>query len=309
MNYFNNLYLAGCERVKEKRITIFGMVRDCGKALRRNIPTVEAIATYFADYRIVVLENNSKDNTKEVLRTWQRDNNKVTTLINDFDESKYKQILFDERYYKYFQLNKLQKYYDYRNQLKEYVDSLDFDSDYSMLIDLDVIRIDVKGVITSFGTDINWDAVTANGYSFAPSMKRRFHDTFALCEYGMEDKKQTLQMVRDYQSIFGFLRKGMPFIRVFSSYGGIAIYRTEAIKGLKYVPAMNEYGQVQVRCEHFALFQAMAERGYDKVFINPNMEVFYQEVSVSLIKKKIKELVGILYRKKTINILFLWREI
>ena len=289
MRYFDELYKKGQERTRNKKVVIFGMVRDCGESLRNNIPTVEAIGSFFFDYRVFVLENNSIDDTKDVLRRWQDSNSNVKVSINDFDESIYKEIDEDKSYFKYFQLCKLQKYYDYRNLLLEKVAILGFESDYSILIDLDVIKIDVKGVITSFGNEIEWDAITANGYSYSPSIKRRYHDTFALCEYGLDKKKQTLQKVKDYRYIFSFLRKGQPFIRVFSSYGGIAIYKTEAIKGLRYEPVFNNYGGVQVRCEHFALFKAMSERGYDRVFINPNMEVFYQKVTLALIIKKIKE--------------------
>ena len=288
MSYFDELYNKGRLRTNSLRVLIFGMVRDCSKTLQHNISAIEAIGSHFADYRIIVLENNSKDRTKEVLQEWQQQNNKVTAYLNDFDEEKYKLIPADENYFKYFQINKLQKYYDYRNYLKQIVDEVDFESDYSLLIDMDVARIDVKGVITSFGSDIDWDAVTANGYSYSPTLKRRYHDTFALCEYGMEDKKQTLRMIKDYQSVFSYMRKGMPFIRVYSAFGGIAIYKTEAIKGLRYEPFFNNYGQVQVRCEHFALFNAMAKKGYCNVFINPNMEVYYQRITLGLIFKKFK---------------------
>ncbi len=293
MSYFNELYQKGKDRTHSKSLLIFGMVRDCGQNLKRNIPAIESIGAYFKDYKVVVLENNSKDNTKEILQGWSAKNNKVHIFLYDFDESKYKAIPADEGYFKYFQLNKLQKYYDYRNVLLEKVESIGYDSDYSMLIDMDVAGIDVKGAITSFGSDISWDAVTANGYSLSPGLRRRYHDTFALCEHGMEGWKQTIQMVEDYKEIFNFLRKGQPFIRVFSAFGGIAIYRTEAIKGLRYEPVINNYGQIQVRCEHFALYKAMAEKGYDKVFINPNMEVHYQKVTLGIIWKRIKEKFGL----------------
>ena len=290
MSYFNELYLKGRDRVASNSLLIFGMVRDCGHNLRRNIKAIESIGAYFKDYKIVVLENNSKDNTKDVLRSWSVKNNKVHVYLYDFDESKYKASPADDSYFKYFQLNKLQKYYDYRNILMEKVESIGYETDFSMLIDMDVAGIDIKGVITSFGTDIVWDSVTANGYSYSPSLHRRYHDTFALCEHGMEKQKQTLQMVNEYKNVFSFLRKGQPLIRVFSAFGGIAIYRTEAIKGLRYEPVFNEYGQVQVRCEHFSLFKTMAERGFDKVFINPNMEVHYQKVTLGLIWRRIKEI-------------------
>ena len=265
MEYFEYLYQKGTEKTILKRIVIFGMVRDCGNAIRKNMKQIEQIASFFKDYRVVVFENNSKDNTKQVLKEWQRNNPKVIISLNDFDEDKYKSIKPNAQYFKYFQLNKLQKYYDYRNLMMEFLENVPFEADFSMLVDLDIERIDVKGVLSSFGTEIDWDAVTANGYSYSEKFKRRYHDTFALCEYGMEGGKQTLDMIRAYRDIFAFMRKGMPFIRVYSAYGGIAIYKTEAIRGLRYSPIFNDYGKVQVRCEHFSLYNEMAKRGYEKV--------------------------------------------
>jgi len=287
MNYYKELFLKGKEKVKDKRLLIHGMVKNAGKELAHNILALEKIGDFFQDYRIVIMENNSTDNTKQVLQEWQRRNPKVIALINDFDESKYKAIPVDNQYSVYFQKSWTQKMFDYRNMVKDYIDNLDFESDYTILVDPDVANIDPEGVITSFGSDIEWDSVTANGYSLSPLLKRRYHDTFAFCEYGLQNQKQTLQMLIDNSQLFAFLRKGMPFIRVFSAYGGLAIYKTDAIKGMKYKMILNEFGGIQTRCEHFCLCAQMAEKGRDKVFINPNMEIYYQKISFALIKKKI----------------------
>ena len=87
MKYFDKLYARGVEEVKNKKVVFCGMVRDCGSEVRHNIETIEQMGSFFADYRVVINENNSVDNTKEVLRKWASDNDKVVAICNDFDES------------------------------------------------------------------------------------------------------------------------------------------------------------------------------------------------------------------------------
>lgn len=290
MNYFNVLYDRGAILVKNKRVVFCGIVRDCDTNLSRNTKTIEKLCEYFLDYRVVIFENNSRDNTKNILRQWASKNNKVIAIINDFDESKYKNIPKSPSYYLPNSRKRIQKYVDYRNMYMEYLDGMDFKSDYTVILDMDVHRIDVKGFITSFGNKLEWDVITANGYSTSTKMKRRYHDTYALCELGNENNYQSIPDIIAYRKIFAHLRKGMPFIRVFSAYGGLAIFKSQVLHGAKYSIIYNNYEGVEVRCEHFSLFKLLAERGYNKVYINPNMEIHYQGISLKIIIKKIKDL-------------------
>ena len=118
MKYFDLLYNKGLEVVKDKRILFCGMVRDSASEVKRNIPVVEKMASYFADYRVVIVENNSKDNTKNVLKNWEKNNSKVIAICNDFDESKYLSIPIKEGYNVFNSKRRITKYDDYRNILK-----------------------------------------------------------------------------------------------------------------------------------------------------------------------------------------------
>lgn len=280
-----------------KSVIICGMVRDCDRELSRNILSLEQIANSFADYRIVVFENNSQDHTKQVLRNWSNANSKVIVSINDFDESFYKSIPSQKEYLPFFSLARIKKYVDYRNKLLDAVDATGFDSDYLMLVDMDVARIDVQGVLSSFASDVEWDAVTANGYSRSISLRRRYHDSYALCEYGMQGVPQDADTLYASRKKFGSLRKNMPFQRVFSAYGGLAIFKREALANIRYRIIENNYGGVQVRCEHFSVFQQMAQNGFDKVYINPNMEVLYQTISYKSLMRFFENRVLLLKRR------------
>lgn len=269
---------------------ICGMARDCARELSRNIHTIESIAVRFADYRIVVLENNSKDNTKQVLCEWANKNQKVYVSINEFDESSYSQIPVPEGYFPFFSQSRIQKYADYRNKLLDIVDNSDFENDYLIMIDMDVARIDVDGFFSSFQTNFEWDAMTANGYSRSVLLRRRYHDTYALCEIGKQYLKLDFKTIVENREKFASLRKGMPFVKVLSAYGGIAIFKAKSVKGLRYYVIPNNYGGVQVRCEHSSLFFQMANHGNGKIYINPNMEVLYQRINIKSIINYLRNL-------------------
>ena len=76
--------------------------------------------------------------------------------------------------------------------------------------------------------------------------------------------------------------------------GGLAIYRYDAIKGLEYTePALrNDDDRVEVKCEHFSLYKQMINRGFDRFFINPAMELKYQKLSFSIIKNSLLRYFG-----------------
>lgn len=82
--YFKSLCVNGKERVKDKTIVFCGCIRNSASELLSNIPTLEEICDYFKDYRIVVVENNSIDNSKNILKQWSNRNPKVISLIYDF---------------------------------------------------------------------------------------------------------------------------------------------------------------------------------------------------------------------------------
>ena len=62
----------------------------------------------------------------------------------------------------------------------------------------------------------------------------------------------------------------------------------EAVKGLRYEVYDNEDPRVEVKCEHYSIYKQMKERGYDKVYINPQMRIKYQEVNLKTITKYLK---------------------
>lgn len=170
-----------------------------------------------------------------------------------------------------------------RNRYMEYVELQDWKADYLMVVDLDVSRLYLEGILSSFETKIEWDAVCAFGYSVSPKLKKRYHDTYALTEWGDEKNAQTEKKIKNLADKYGKLKPTDNWIRVFSAFGGLAIYKFDAIKGLRYEAIANKDKRVEVRCEHFSMYNQMAERGYNHFYINPAMVLKYQDLTFGIV--------------------------
>ena len=188
---------------------------------------------------------------------------------------------------KYYSEHRISRLAKYRNQ---YLDRLDkmydqFLSDFVIIVDLDVASIDISGIAHSFGLSEQWDAVCSNGYFYDSLFNRKYYDAYALLEHGTENNKQTEESIQNCRIKWGKLKLGMPLIPVYSGFGGLAIYRYDAIKGQRYKVINNNDPRVEVMCEHFSLCKSMRDFGKNRIFINPNMTISYFRFDFKLIKK------------------------
>ena len=290
MKINSSIIAAGKKKLASSTIIVCGIVRDCAYNLKRNISTINKFCELAKDYHIVIYENDSVDGTKDILLQWQKEQKNVHVSINDFNAitipSKSTNIN------RFFSRSRIEKMAKYRNFYLDYIEANSLKSDYIIVVDLDVKKIFLNGVISSFAIEQEWDAIAANGYIYSLSawLKKRYNDAYALVESGKRDIPQTEKSIADNQYYWAFLKLGMPIIRVFSAFGGFTIYKSEALQRLKYKVLDNNDERVEVRCEHFSLYCQMADRGFDKVYINPNMRVKYQPYIFSVINNIFKKL-------------------
>lgn len=278
---------------RESTIIVCGIVRNAEPGLRKNIPVINNICSQFHDYKVVVYENDSKDGTKELLQNWHDSyNDKVFVIMDDGKKGKIIPSIRDVNCNPFFSRWRIEKMASLRNKYLTFVDNNGWSPDYLMVVDLDVSRISIDGVMSSFNSAYEWDAVTAFGYSYSPLMKKRYHDTFALVEVGKENTPQTEKSIYGYCQKYGKISPVQEWVRVYSAYGGLALYRYERIKGLRYKAIPNGDNRVESRCEHFSLYHQMCERGETFVYINPQMVVKYQSVTIGLIWRRLKMIIS-----------------
>ena len=269
--------------ISKASLVVCSIVRNAERGLRRNIPVIRELCNRFRDYRVVVFENDSKDGSVDVLKAWAADDPKVVCfcrLLGVRTIPRAEEVACNPFYSRF----RIEKMAAFRNQYLDYVETQGWNPDYLIVVDLDVERLDVDAILTSFGDGPEWDAVTANGYSLSPRLLRRYHDTYALVEEGKEDIPQTEASIKEAQYRWGSLRPTDAWVPVFSAFGGLAIYRYECLRGLRYQCLDNGDPRVEVRCEHFSLYRQMRERGYSRVFINPALLLKYQRLDSKVIR-------------------------
>jgi hypothetical protein len=278
----------GREKLSKSTIIVCAIVRDCGKNLQKNIHTINEICDIAKQYHVIAFENDSIDNTKQMLRKWTENQKNIYVLLNDFNSTTIpSQNTTVNRFFSKARIEKMAKY---RNYYLEYIETNKIEADYVIVVDLDVSKIYLDGILSSFGAEQDWDCIAANGYIYSPSVmfKKRYYDTYALIECGMEDIPQTEKKIKEAQYQWTFLKQGQPLIRVASAFGGLAIYKKEAISGCRYGVIDNMDDRIECRTEHVHLYWQMKKNGYDKIYINPAMYIRYQTQVVNTIRQIFK---------------------
>ena len=275
--------------LEDATIIICSIVKNAERGLKVNIPVINELCSRFKDFRIVVYENDSTDQTKDLLRRWALcDKERIHVLLNDTGASSTIPSKSDVSCNPFFSKRRIEKMTRLRNFYMEYVDEKGWAADYFMVVDLDVARLFVEPVISTLKANKDWDVVTAFGYSRSPRLSKRYHDGYALTMVGDENNPQTEEKIYSMPGILGKLKPDDDWLKVYSAFGGLAVYKFEAVKGLRYKVLPNNDPRVEVRCEHFSLCKQIHERGYDNVYIVPSMVLKYQSVTLRLIWNTLK---------------------
>lgn len=280
----------------DRSIIICSIVRNAEKGLKRNIPEIKRLCHMFRGYKVFVYENDSTDKTKRLLQDWQySDSENVFVSLNDTSAQptipSSSEVPGINPFYSHKRIDKMATL---RNAYMQFVDDMGWSADYFVVVDLDVARISADTIMSSFVRE-DWDAVTAFGYSTSPKLKRRYHDTYALTEFGDEANPQSEDKIVKLAEQYANLKGNNSWIRVFSAFGGLAIYRFECVRGMRYKVMENNDSRVQVRCEHYSIYHQMKQRGFDRVYINPTMSLKYQDLTLKIIYNSIKRLISRLW--------------
>jgi hypothetical protein len=285
---FTTEYIEGKEKMKNSSLSICSIVRDCGMNLKNNIPRIELLRTLFKDSEVIVFENDSKDNTLEVLRNWERSSSKINIFSEVFNSST---IPTDsvEHGNRYFSKYRIGKMVTFRNKYLHFLNNNGINRDYVIIIDLDISNFDIDGIIHSFGMQTPWDCISANGISLSSRFVKQYHDSYALIEHGRLNDVQTEQSIRVNRIRYSAMKTGQGPLAVDSAFGGLAVYKWNSIKDLYYSCLDNNDDRVQCKSEHVGLHKMMKDKGHFNIYINPAMKVKYRSVTPAFLISKAKE--------------------
>ena len=163
----------------------------------------------------------------------------------------------------------------YRNQYLDYTKKHFSDFDYLLVYDFDLNGgIYLDGLISNFDPRLDWDMVCATGLVSAPQLnillggesKPNMHDTIAFLDLNDNWYKKS-EMRKEQILLNNKLKKiGSDLIPIRSGFNGMAIYKINSIKDTRY--------DFKTRCEHIDFHKNMFEKGFNKIFLSPNLLLY-----------------------------------
>lgn len=196
--------------LSQQKALICGISRDNANdfwTMRRHI---EHLGNQCKEYKVVIIENDSKDGTKELLKHWADCNPHVTIISKDFHNKKRPSIQFLA---------------NVRNLYIDEINQSNYD-DFNLLVVIDMdmsYGFDIRGIYHSFATLESWDAMASNGIS---NQKGEMYDAFAFRNsefpFSHADKPDTYwsEIIPKIQRVYPV---NSPFVTVDSAFGGLAI--------------------------------------------------------------------------------------
>jgi hypothetical protein len=248
---------------KDKRVIICGLARNCEDKIHNNIEEINELSKHFKDYRIVVLENNSSDNTKDAIDQHIEKNNKIIRIGTD-DSEDFSKGLSEDR------IIRMSKY---RSELQKYIKNKYKDYDYVIILDFDVIVWSIEGVLTSLAwhdfdvmgsVSLQFD-VYSNSYTGWTHYDRWAFKFHSWSEEFSIDQSDSMMWFNYWKPPIG--AKPIPCLSVF---GGLAIYKMEAYLAGEYGHRHSEEIGGETTVEHAQFHYTMMKKGYDRVYINPS---------------------------------------
>jgi hypothetical protein len=247
----------GAAVAAQEQLVIVGMARNIGAILPHTINRLERIAARFGSWRAVVVENDSIDDTKSVLRDWA--------------EARPGQVIADCRdlgreHLSGFERARVERYAEYRNRYREIAANEWPEARYTLAVDLDPWGgFSEDGILSSVAwmghlpltaamasTSI-YLAKTANG-----QRTWAHYDQWAYRQYSYTPRWDTyfLQWLPP---------PGTPPVRVFSAFGAACLYSNQWFYRCR-------YESIDGDIEHVGLHKHMADLG-GACYLNPASRV------------------------------------
>lgn len=252
-------YFAACRRgyavMAESRVVITGLARNVATILPVTIQRIENLARCFADFRVVVYENDSTDATKLLLARWAAGNKRVESISEVRDDP----VNPTTRC-----LDRAGRMAFYRGRCRERVLERCAGFDAVIIVDFDVQGgFSIDGIASSFGWP-GWDFVGSNGLICRRDGLRmnalRQYDTWAL---RFDQALTPLSTATAGGIVYD---RGGPLVPVTSCFGGLGIYAMDAYRAGSYAGG---------DLEHANFHRSLIASGHERLFLNPSQLVIY----------------------------------
>jgi hypothetical protein len=268
--------------LKKMRLAVCGLARNCAPKLPATIRFIETLSSYFESTTIVVVENDSRDKTRAILNNWADSCSSLHIIDGKVPGE---ENVSDTNANPYYSVKRVSRLAALRNQYLDFLKVQPAAPDFVLVLDFDVDRISLEGVLDSFVREADWDVATAYGYSLSPTLQERYHDTYALVPLGEENIPQLEARLKSIQRNWRQDKASSELVEVYSAFGGLSIYKYQQINNIRYGVYLNRDVRVEARCEHFSIANELQKIGYQRIVINPRMHLRFQTLGDALYKK------------------------
>lgn len=231
---------------------IAGCARNISQFWDNTRKSLQTIFDSLPDYICFIIESNSEDNTLELLTRWaSEDSRRFVISLGQLQES-----------------SRPRRIAICRNKYMELAEPYFCEFKNMLMVDLD----DALGIEPNFKEQLETCFLREDWHALGSNRRGKYYDIWALrskvlgieydCWEMVEKNRARLFLNRgglQYKYVYSHQRvypETLEWIPVESAFGGLAIYKTSAIKGRRYI------GQT---CEHVSFNQGL------KMFINPRL--------------------------------------
>jgi len=269
-----------------KTIAIAILARDCEKVLPNNIQKIEHIRKHFRDSIVIVVENDSIDQTKDILMDWKKNAENIVIISENYHIKTIPEKTAEcpspgtSKY-------RIEKMCFYRNKYMEYLRSIEAEYDYLMIIDIDIDDFCEQGIINAINNaPPDWTALFANGVlylKFFIRIKMGYYDVYPLILFdeNLSDiiiDKTHKESEENVSKIMKKIKK-KKYIKCVSAFGGIGIYKYPFIKNERYYTINSTRSSVfEVLCEHVSLNYTLYKKNIGTNYIVSEMMVYYEQI-------------------------------
>jgi hypothetical protein len=201
-------------------VIICGVCRNTSAATQNTIRNIEELGSRFQEYSVVIYENNSSDDTAATLGLWASQNPRVQFLSETLPPEKMARA-------RTVRIAKARNHILNEVRKKKYRKF-----PYLIMVDLDFQSSwPIDEIVDSIHQPFPWDCISANGVRPGGMYYDRYAYRSKRFPFGPE--------LLDYEfwhelPSTGFELEPTPWQRVFSAFGGLAIYKTDTIKKFAY---------------------------------------------------------------------------
>jgi glycosyltransferase involved in cell wall biosynthesis len=205
-----------------------GTVRNCAPYLEKNLQNIEIISQLFEDYEIIIVYDQSSDNSIDILKKYQEKNNKLKIYIIP-------QLISPFRTHRLAHARNICFNYVKENNFPLFI-MMDFD-------DVNAKQINPK-ILEKYLNNKNinlWDSLSFNSYPI-------YYDIWALSIYPFcfsynhftNNSQHNYHTIQNYiDKILKYKKNKNELIRCISAFNGFAIYKTDAFQNCIYDGRLN----------------------------------------------------------------------